>query len=232
MKKIYRILIGIAAVAAVIALIVLLNGGTQDFSAKYKGVDLSRKEGGLDRQDTYEAYLSQHPDASNAQQTVLVDLLSFEGDAEAGEESEGKPTVFTPDGSTVTWHVNVEEEGYYNIRLDYLTTESRHVDIERQLQINGQIPFSGASQLTLTRMWKDKEPVKMDNQGNQIRATQVEEYGWQRAYLKDSMGYEVDPYRFFFQKGDNTLTLFAENEPFVLREIALTPVTPVGTYAD
>ena len=231
MKKTFRIIIGILAAAAVVALIFVLNRGPQDFSAKYAGADLSTKEEGLDRQDTYDAYLKAHADAVNATKTVQVDLSAFEGDAEPGEAFEGQPTVLTPDGSTVTWHVNVEEAGFYNIRLDYLTTESRGVDIERQLKINGETPFSGASQLVLTRMWKDKAAVKTDNQGNQIRPSQTEQYGWQQAYLKDSMGYEVDPYRFYFHEGDNTLTLFAENEPFVLREIALVPVTEITDYA-
>ena len=38
MKKTYRILIGILAAAAVVALIVVLGGGTQNFSAKYAGI--------------------------------------------------------------------------------------------------------------------------------------------------------------------------------------------------
>ena len=231
MKKTYRILIGVVAVAAVVALIILLSGGTQDFSAKYRDADLSPKGGGVDRQDTYEAYLTAHADAPNAAQAAQVDLSAFEGEAELREDGEGRPAVYTPDGSTVTWHVEVPERGFYNIRLDYLTTESRGVDIERQLKINGETPFSGASQLTLTRMWKDKSGVRTDNQGNQIRPSQVEEFGWQQAYLKDSMGYEVDPYRFYFEQGDNTITLFAENEPFVLREIALTPVMEISDYA-
>ena len=159
MKKTYRILIGILAAVAVVALIVVLGGGTQNFSAKYAGVDLAMKGSGLDRQDTYEAYLTAHKDAANATRTVEVDLLAFDGDAEVREESEGKPTVYTPDGSTVTWRVNVDEPGFYNILLDYLTTDSRGVDIERQLKINGETPFSGASQLVLTRMWKDADAV-------------------------------------------------------------------------
>ena len=231
MKRIHQVLIGILAAAAVLALILLLSGGTQDFSAKYKDADLSPKGGGVDRQDTYEAYLNRHADAANASQTVLADMSAFEGEAELRADGEGRPTVYTPDGSTVTWHVNVPERGFYNIRLDYLTTDSRGVDIERQLMINGETPFSGAAQLTMTRMWKDKAPVRTDNQHNQIRPSQVEEFGWQQVYLKDSMGYEVDPYRFYFEQGDNTVTLFAENEPFELREIALTPVTEIADYA-
>ena len=231
MRKGYRILIGIAAVAAVVVLFVLLSGGQQNFSSKYKDVDLTPKVTGADARSTYETYLLSHADAVNGTTPAVVDITAFEGDAELSDEVDGRPTVLTPDGSTVTWHVNVEEAGFYNVRLDYLTTESRGVDIERQLKINGETPFDGANQLTLTRMWKDKEAVRTDNQDNQIRPSQIEQFGWQQAYLKDSMGYEVDPYRFYFNAGDNTITLFAENEPFVVREIALTAVAETGDYA-
>ena len=70
MKKTYRILIGILAAAAVVALILLLNGGTQDFSAKYAGVDLAPKDDGLDRQDTYESYLKANDGSGYSTHTV------------------------------------------------------------------------------------------------------------------------------------------------------------------
>ena len=234
MKKTYKLLTGVLVIAAIVVLIIVLNGGTQDFSAKYAGEDLNKKSS-IDRTDTYDEYLNSHKDAKDGTAVYTVaDLTAFEGDATPAEEVDGVRTVFTPDGSTVTWHVNVEEEGFYNVRLTYLTTDAqtgaRGVDIERRLLINGEVPFSGASQLVLNRMWKDKEAVKTDNQGNQRRPSQVEEYGWQQVSLKDSMGYQIEPYRFYFKQGDNTVTLVAENEPFTLREIALTPVTVVKDY--
>ena len=77
---------------------------------------------------------------------AVIDITAFEGDAEVREEN-GVPCVYTPDGSYVTWKVNVEQAGMYNIQLDYLTTASRGVDIERELYINGELPFSGARSL-------------------------------------------------------------------------------------
>ena len=47
-KKGFGWLIGILCLAAVIALIVLLGGGTQDFHEKYEGVDLTALQAALD----------------------------------------------------------------------------------------------------------------------------------------------------------------------------------------
>ncbi|MBO2516734.1 MAG: ABC transporter substrate-binding protein [Clostridiales bacterium] len=181
--------------------------------------------------------------------------------------------VYTGDKGAVTFTVNVEAAGFYNIRLDYLTVESRGVDVERVLYINGELPFTGASTLCFSRLWTDKVKqkavaedgtvyydaavtvsgdditvmkngtvvyegkgkveeytVKIDNQGNEIRPTQVEVYDWQTAYCRDDMGYELLPYQFYFNKGENTVTLEAVNEPFCIRGIHLVPVAELADY--
>ncbi len=231
MRKGYRWLIGLAVVAAVVAAVVLLGRGPQNFSGKYAGADLTSDVTGIGRSDTYEGYLKSHADAGTGAREIPVDLLDFEGDAEK-REMDGGTCLYTPDGSAVTWTVSVEEAGMYNVRLEYLTVESRGVDIEREFYINGSLPFSGASTLCFNRLWTDGGEVKKDNQGNEIRPTQVERFDWQTAWFRDDMGYVTEPYRFFFEKGENTLTLKAVNEPVVLRAMTLVPVTQARTYAE
>lgn len=230
-KKGFGWLIGILCLAAVIAAIVLLGGGTQDFHEKYEGVDLTADVSGMGREDTYANYLQAHKDAVSGSAEAVIDITAFEGDAELREEN-GVSCVYTPDGSYVTWKVNVEQAGMYNIQLDYLTTASRGVDIERELYINGELPFSGARSLCFTRMWQDGAAVRQDNQGNDIRPTQVEVFGWQRVRCKDDMGYAAEPYRFYFEAGENTLSLKAVNEPMVIGSITLTPVQVFATYEE
>ena len=157
--------------------------------------------------------------------------LPFEGDAEIRDEG-GVPCVYTPDGSYVTWKVNVEKAGMYNVMLDYLTTPARGVDIERELYINGELPFSGARSLCFTRLWTDANEVRKDNQGNDIRPTQMEVFDWQQVRCKDDMGYVIEPYQFYFEAGENTLSLKAVNEPMVIRSMTLTPVESFASYED
>ena len=56
-RKWRNILIGVLAVAVLVALIALLNQGDSDYSSKYAGTDLSTDVSGISRSDTYEAYL-------------------------------------------------------------------------------------------------------------------------------------------------------------------------------
>ena len=54
------------------------------------------------------------------------------------------------------------------------------------------------------------------------------------AAFRDSLGYEAEPYRFYLEAGENTLSLKAVNEPVILGELRLVPVNALpdyGTYA-
>ena len=232
LKKYRGTLIGLLCLAAAVVLIVVLGGGTQSFLSKYDGVDLSTDITGLGRSDTYDAYLGEYESMGTGDHVIAVDISAFEGDGEARKDDAGAPCVFTPDASCVTWKVNVEKAGLYNILLDYLTVESRGVDIERELYINGELPFSGAATLTFSRLWTDAGPVRKDNQGNDIRPSQIERFEWQKAYCRDDMGYQTEPYAFYFSEGENTISLKAVNEPFILRGIALTPISSLPTYEE
>ncbi len=224
-RKWRNVLIGVLAVAAVIVLVVLLNQGTSGYSSKYAGVDLSTDVSGIGRSNTYETYVASHASDPEVKAEVAVDVLTFEG--KAAPQTEG---LLTDDGSEVTWKVEVPQAGLYNIRLVYLTTESRGVDIERELLINGELPFAGAGTLTFSRLWTDVGEVRKDNQGNDIRPSQKEVFDSQSVFLRDDMGYQTEPYAFYFKEGENTLTLKAVNEPMVIQGITLTPPAKYPDY--
>ena len=230
MKKFRKLSGFVLFVAAIAALFAVLGGGTQRFYAKYEGVDLSTDVTGLGRSGTYDGYLHAHSAVLPGVEAVEADMAAFTGEGELRADDAGVPCVYTPDGSRVSWKVNVPAEGMYNIRLDYLTTASRGVDIERALYINGELPFAGAGALTFSRLWTDGGEVRKDNQGNDVRPSQVEIFDWQQAWCMDDMGYQVEPYQFYFAKGENEITLEAINEPFILRGITLQPVAQTRTY--
>ena len=226
-RKWRNILIGAIAAAIIIGVAWLLSRGDTSFRAKYEGADLSTDVSGIGRSNTYEAYLAAHAGDPAVTETVSIDVSAFEGDAEQRENG-----VFTSDTSEVTWTAEVPQAGLYNIRLEYLTTESRGVDIERELQINGEMPFTGAGTLCFSRLWTDAGDVKEDNQGNQIRPSQKEIFEKQTAYCRDDMGYQTEPYAFYFKEGTNTLTLKAVNEPMIICGITLTPIIRYERYED
>ena len=224
-RKWRNFLIGVLIAAVLGAGIWLLSRAPSDFREKYEGVDLSTDVSGLGRGNTYDAYVASFAGEQAVTEPVALDLQAFEGPAEIRAEG-----VYTPEEGEVTWKAEVPQAGLYNIRLDYLTTESRGIDIERELLINGELPFAGASTLCFSRLWTNGSEIRKDNQGNDIRPTQVEILAPQTAYCRDDMGYQTEPYAFHFNAGENTLTLRAVNEPMILQGITLTPIAAYPSY--
>ncbi len=221
------ILLGGLAAVVVVFLVVKSLRGVEDFHDKYEGYDLSEDVEGAVREGTYTGYLGMHENAAHPDKDVeisLADYLSGE-DVEVYDSFEGvEDALYTGERSVVTWEVEVPEAGLYNIYLEYRTVESRGVAIERALYVNGELPFEGAANMTFARLWTDGSPVKEDNRGNEVRPQQVEAYGWQSGYFRDSMGYIVKPYEFYLEKGTNTITLEAVNEPMVLGRLTVAAV--------
>ena len=226
-RKWRNALIWVLVIAVLGAGVWLLSRGATDFRAKYEGTDLSTDISGIGRSNTYDAYVASYAGEPAVREAVSVDLPAFEGDGEIREEG-----VYTGDDSEISWRVSVPQAGLYNIRLDYLTTQSRGVDIERELLINGEVPFAGASTLCFSRLWTDASEVRKDNQGNDIRPSQTEVYEVQTAYCRDDMGYQTEPYAFHFTEGENTITLRAVNEPMILCGMTLTPIVRYESYGE
>lgn len=237
MKKNKKVVLSIiiVVIAAIIIFFAVNMDDVDDYHAKYEGYDLTSDVEGVGRERTYAQYLLSNEDAAYGTKNIDVDIFGYtkgnEIEIMTDYEDEEK-VLYTGDSSSVEWEVNVEQSGLYYIYLEYFTVESRGVDIERSIYINGEVPFTGADALTFSRLWTNSSEVKKDNQGNEIRPSQVETYGWQGAYCKDSIGYVVSPYEFYFEQGKNTITLEAVNEPMVLRKVTLKAVKENPTYEE
>lgn len=235
-KNIKKILIVIAVmiVIAIIAFILSLQGA-EDFHEKYAGTDLTRDVEGMERVGTYTGYLNEHMDAQDMTCEAEINLFDYTstGTVEVYTNYEGTDkALFTDTDSSVSFHVQIPQTGYYNLYMEYLIPESRGVAAERGVRINGEFPFEDAQNITFTRIWTDGGEVKTDNQGNQIRPTQIEVYDWQSSCFEDDMGYITEPYRFYLEKGDNEITLEAENEPMIIRKFMVAPVSVIQSYEE
>ena len=253
-SSVKKLIVTVAVLGAIVLVIFLMSlRGVEDFHDKYAGVDLNVDVEGMERPGTYTGYLYSHADAAHPTQKVDVDIFNYEatGNVQVGYGDE-KQALFTDTGSMVTWKVNVPQTGFYNIYLEYLLPESRGVEAERALYINGEVPFEDAKNISFTRIWEnakidpadpkynketglkynEKSGFLEDSRGNQYRATQVEVFDWQHTYFKDDMGYITEPYMFYLEAGENTISLEGENEPMLIRSLALTEVQNLDTYEE
>lgn len=234
-----KVIIPIVIVLVVVAVFVIMNnknsGAIIDHSGKYKGVDLNTADAeGIGRSDTYTKYLQkdEYKNATTPSGVIDVDLMGYKEAKNANEVSvgnESKVLQMEEDGYA-EWVVNIPEAGFYNLYTEYYPVEGRGISIEREVKINGVIPFSGADAIDFKRVYSDGGEVKTDNQGNEIRPSQVENPVWQNVYFSDATGYQKEPYKFYFKKGKNTIRLTGVNEPFAIRKLVIKNKPETSTY--
>ena len=146
---------------------------------------------------------------------------------------EGYAALRAEEDSYIEFIVHVPADGMYFIRINYFPVDARGIDITRELQINGEVPFTGAEIISLSRVWGSSDVgVRVDNRGNQIRPPQVERPRWESKYFRDRLGYFTEPYQFFFHSGANTIRLTGLNEPLVMKSLELVPVYAPQTFAE
>jgi len=229
-----RILVAAVCIVVIAALAVVLFGNKEpeSYEDKYTGLDIENNEGDIVREHTYSRYLQQHPNVGYPDVIVTIDLHGLtESEGAEFTNHEGIPVLYTQETSKVTWEFTVPEAGFYNIYVDYYNIESRSIDAERAVYINGELPFQNAEFIAFSRFWTDGSEVRQDNQGNDVRPSQVEVFRLGSTRLSDTTtGYEAAPYKFYFSEGINTLSFVGMNEPLLIKGISLVPVEQTPTY--
>jgi len=176
----------------------------------------------------YTHYLLQYESAARPQQAIRIEGEQF---SEANGEGfeiidqyqglEGK-AVITPESGDISWKINLQSAGLYNIRIHYFPIEGKSSAIEREFLINGRVPFKGADILLFDRNWANaSDEIKQDDRGNDLRPRQIEKPAWQVMSFIDGDGYYEDPYSFYFDKGEQTITLSSLREPMAIDYIEL-----------
>src|SRR5690554_1535848 len=143
-----------------------------------------------------------HPSVSISDKEYSVNGVDYT-DTDVPDLQVEDSAVITPDNGYVEWTINVEQEGLYNIFIEYRhvidaeygrTLEGKRSSAVRTMSINGEIPFFEANNFTFSRIWMDNledGKIKRDDYGNDIRPMQKEakDNGFIIEPLKDYMGY-------------------------------------------
>ncbi|MBQ4065196.1 MAG: extracellular solute-binding protein, partial [Clostridia bacterium] len=177
-------------------------------------------------------------DAANT--TAKVEVLSdFEGKGEA---------LYMPASGVTSWKVSVPKSAYYAMRITYFPiTEhngqqvTTYTTIERTLYIDGRIPFSEARYFYLPRTWTYEENevdengirnFQTDASGNDVRPIRSEKPAWQTYFLRDWLGYTMDPFQFFLSEGEHTISFAGSREAIVITDIELYGYEEEPSYDD
>ncbi|MCK0472256.1 extracellular solute-binding protein [Halalkalibacter sp. APA_J-10(15)] len=188
------------------------------------------------RDDLYSNYIERYQGFSRPNQEIIIQAEDYtkikDMDIEVTEIDQGA-AVKTDEIGMVEWEVDVPEEGLYNIGIRYFPIEGKSSSIERELLINGELPFQGAATLTFPRTWTNElDEIEQDNRGNDLRPRQVEQPIWQEVNLKDSEGYYTEPYLFYFHEGINTLRFVSSREPMLIDYIKIYQIEEIPEYKE
>lgn len=129
-------------------------------------------------------------------------------------ENKDNVFVWSSQVGSVTYEVDVPENGAYNIEVCYFPITGGNVESEMSVLLDGASPYDTATRVAFTRIWSSKYEISTDSKGNQIRPPQVEKPQWITTSLKDGDGLFNDPLLFYFEKGRHTVT-FESNKASV-----------------
>lgn len=183
----------------------------------------------------YSEYLNEK---ENAPYGVSVDIDISDFSTDDGMQAElvdidGQTAVDTGDTGKISWDLNVELPGVYDVLVTYYNIPGKSGSVERALYLDGVIPFREARNIEFCRTWINEGDHKIYTpSGNEYRRPQIEERRWTSSLLKSSLGYRDESLKLYLSKGDHTLTFESVSEPMAVSNITLTTIKPLITYSE
>ena len=191
----------------------------------------------FERQTSYSDYYDTHSGENRPQQEVTAagkDAKLISGDFEIaslgkGAEQKDDVLIWSSAEGCVDFDFDVPETGIYSVQISYYALESPSNQVELSLELDGESPFESASRICLNKIFVNKNEIKTDSRGNQVRPSQIECPGWQTKFIYDEDGLFNDPLIFHLDKGRHTFTLTGIKASVGIEYIRL--CQPEGTSA-
>lgn len=153
-------------------------------------------------------------------------------------------SLLTSEKALVEFEVNVAQEGFYNLAVDYFPVEGKSSDIQRSIFVDGALPYGEMALLTFHRMWRydiaqtttensaTSYVWEKDNQGNDCKPGMVEAPEWMTSYCYDSDGYITTPLAIYLTKGTHTISMLSLKEPMLIRRLTFENASSTKSYAE
>lgn len=189
--------------------------------------------------DYYDTYSGQtRPNAEillNGADFQSADCAQYEVGSYTGEEdgsTRDNALIWNSADGSFTYTIQVPETGVYSIEATYCPLVSNTSEISFSLAIDGEIPYDTASRLTLNKVYRNREDMKEDSKGNQVRPTQVQTEMWRTCWIGDSDGLFNEPLLFYLEQGTHEITLSSQKAYFALESLRFAQPEEVPTYAE
>ena len=134
------------------------------------------------------------------------------------------------ENSVVTYTFSLQQEGYYQLYLDYFPVTGTGASIRRKFSLDGGELFS----VEFERSYTYADEIRRDELDNDLKPKLVEKTRWltKRIVSESLAEKENDLGGFFCTAGEHTLQISYVDEPLVLHRIRLIPCETIVSYAE
>ncbi len=193
---------------------------------------------------SFKQYKEQLKEAKNATQTVVIDPFTPSAKDEKAEVKEilGEQSIVVDHGGYLAYTVTVAEDALYVINTRYCLPGQRSIDGEFKLSVDGVVPYTEATTVTLSRVWKDAEYGKdanlneygheADVRGNELTPDAVVVECWQDYVLHDNDYMTDSDLQLFLTAGTHTIRFDVQREQIAFSKLELTAPVALPSYKD
>ena len=170
-------------------------------------------------------------DGVMSQNAVEVDVSSFttKDGMEASWDGKG---VATSERGSITWEFEVEEAGFYNLRVTYCPLPGTGSQINRMIYLDDEIAYAGLMQVAFQRMFTDENTQIIVKGDNEVRPGATELFAEHSVYVEDAQRRSTEPFKLYLEKGRHSLTFESTKEPMMISEIVFESKEKPGMYKD
>ncbi len=149
---------------------------------------------------------------------------AFEG-AEKVQEDGVDALLMKGVGTNATFTFQVEKEGLYAINVQYKPIPASGKPIDWSVLLDGKVPYDELDPTTLPLIWEDdmgdSDAFRLDEDGNELRPSQIEKPHWTDRWLQDTTGQYNEPYLLYMTPGEHTLTFTIDEQSLYFSGITL-----------
>lgn len=157
--------------------------------------------------------------------TLHKEQAKLEGDARLQDDM-----IYSgEEKNSVSWEFQIKNAGLYEIEVAYLAVGGNGAKIQRQIMIDGELPFDEASAICFYRMFEEGE-VTINSIGDEVWPVQLERTQWQRAKVQDGQGYFTNPLMFYLAEGTHTISFNWVDQPMGIKEVIISEPDTLKTY--
>ncbi|MFD0715603.1 extracellular solute-binding protein [Paenibacillus sp. GCM10027626] len=146
----------------------------------------------------------------------------------------GSDVIYLEPKDPFSFELNVDDEGLYEIWLDYCVLPQSAINPELAIEINGTKQYNEMDELRLAVDWKVEEGRKVDRFGDELAQRSEILSIWKKSGLTDPNFFFTDPLKFYMKKGNNQVRITLREGAVLIGKIGLSnsasSALPYETY--